>query len=294
MLALIVLAVGLLPVLSSSRAVAAPASNSSLVCTSNPTSTFTLTTKTGRISLPDGNTVFMWGYSEGNSAFQYPGPVLCVNQGETVTIILNNTLPQDVSIIFPGQENVLADGAPAQPVYDSTLPVPNLVSLTNLATANGGSVTYSFIASEPGTYEYESGTNPAVQVQMGLFGLIIVRPSMDTATDKYAYNKADTQYNPNAEFAMMLSELDPVLHQAIELGQPYDMNNYIPRYFLINGRSFPDTIAPNYAPWLPSQPYSSLVHINVNDASNPCQPWSTTLASERFSCPSTHMATMFV
>ncbi len=32
---------------------------------------------------------------------------------------------------------------------------------------------------------------------------------------------------------------------------------------MINGRSFPDTIAPNDAPWLPTQPYSALVHIQA-------------------------------
>ena len=68
-------------------------------------------------SCPDGNTMFMWGYSAGGGAFQHPGPVLCVNQGDTVTVILHNTLAEDVSIMFPGQENVLANGAPAQPQF---------------------------------------------------------------------------------------------------------------------------------------------------------------------------------
>ncbi len=35
----------------------------------------------------------MWGYSNGSDAFQHPGPVLCVNQGDTVTVILHNTRP---------------------------------------------------------------------------------------------------------------------------------------------------------------------------------------------------------
>ena len=38
------------------------------------------------------------------------------------------------------------------------------------------------------------------------------------------------------------------------------------RYFLINGRSMPDTIAPNLAAWLPSQPYGALIHIEPYDA----------------------------
>ncbi len=38
-------------------------------------------------------------------------------------------------------------------------------------------MTYSFVASKPGTYIYESGTNPEKQVRMGLFGALIVRPT---------------------------------------------------------------------------------------------------------------------
>ena len=45
---------------------------------------------------------------------------------------------------------------------------------------------------------------------------------------------------------------------------------------MINGRSFPDTVAPNGAAWLPNQPYGSLIHIHpynddpgAGDAYNP-------------------------
>ncbi len=34
----------------------------------------------------------MWGYSNGFDPFQHPGPVLCVHEGDTVTVILHNTL----------------------------------------------------------------------------------------------------------------------------------------------------------------------------------------------------------
>ena len=77
-----------------------------IVCTRGGTGTspiFNLTTKTGYISLPDGNTSFMWGYSSGFDAFQHPGPTLCVNEGDTVTVVLHNTLPAATSIVFPGR-----------------------------------------------------------------------------------------------------------------------------------------------------------------------------------------------
>jgi FtsP/CotA-like multicopper oxidase with cupredoxin domain len=199
--------------------------------------------------------MYMWGYSEGSNPFQHPGPVLCINEGDTVTVILQNNLEEDVSIMFPGHENVLANGLPAQPQFDGS----TLTSLTNVAAANGGSVTYSFVASEPGTYLYESGTNPRKQVGMGLFGSLIVRPSLG---DDFAYNRADSQFTATEEFMVLLSEIDPYQHQAAELGIPYNLNNYKARYWLINGRGFPDSIADNFTSWLPSQPYGALARIH--------------------------------
>jgi hypothetical protein len=245
-----------------------------MICTSNPSSTFTLTTRSGYISLPDGNVVYMWGFSEGGGAFQHPSPVLCVNEGDTVTIVLNNTLNQDVSIIFPGQENVRANGAPSQPIFNQA---GELVSLAPVAVANGGSVTYTFTANRPGTFLYESGTEPAKQVNMGLFGALVVRPAaqgLPTSDGNgipiaYAYNDADSAYNPATEYLILMSEIDPMLHMATEQGYLFNMNNYTPRYWLYNGRSFPDTISPNGAGWLPTQPYGSLVYLHPMDETNP-------------------------
>ena len=206
-----------------------------IVCTtgSSPNPTFTLDTKTGYIQLPDGNTMFMWGYSAGGGAFQHPGPVLCVNQGDTVTVILHNTLAEDVSIMFPGQENVLANGAPAQPQFDGS---GTLTSLTNVAPANGGSVTYSFVASNPGSFLYESGTNPQKQVHMGLFGALIVRPTMGA---NFAYNRADSQFTPDRRVHGAAVGDRPLPAPGGRSGTAFDLNNYHPRYWLINGRGFP-------------------------------------------------------
>jgi FtsP/CotA-like multicopper oxidase with cupredoxin domain len=232
-----------------------------VVCTegagTNPV--FDLTTKTGYITLPDANTAFMWGYSSGSDAFQHPGPVLCVHEDDRVTVILHNTLPDPVSIMFPGQHDVLADGAPAEPEFDGG---GRMTSLTKTAAAANGTVTYSFVAGDPGTYIYESGTNPEKQVHMGLFGALIVRPH--TGDDR-AYNRADSTFDPSEEFLVLLSELDPYQHQAVEQGKTFNMNNYRPRYWLINGRGFPDSIADNYASWLPSQPYGALAEVQPYD-----------------------------
>lgn len=219
--------------------------------------TINLATTDGYIGIPDGNTVYMWGYAfdvdnnaDGQPDFQHPGPNLCVYEGDTLTINLRNTLPEDVSIIFPGQLGVAASGGVA---------AANSLALA-AGASNGITVTYTFVASHPGTFIYESGTNLQKQVQMGLFGSIVVRPNAQTSP-WFVFNDVNTQFNATDEYMMLLSEIDPDLHAAVELGQPFDFTQYHPRYWLINGRSFPDTIAPNFASWLPTQPYGALLHI---------------------------------
>jgi FtsP/CotA-like multicopper oxidase with cupredoxin domain len=224
---------------------AAAAAASGLVCTAGPT--FNLTAKKGYVSTPDGNSVFMWGFAKSGGSFQMPGPVLCVTQGQTVTVNLTNQLPEPVSIVFPGQTGVTTTGGAA--------------GLFTREAAPNGSVTYRFVASQPGTYLYETGTNVKKQVDMGLYGALIVRPSMGA---KFAYSNTATQFNPAQEYLLLLHEFDPLLHRAVELGQPYDPTKFHPRYWAINGRSFPDTIADNNVASLPSQPYGALVQLQAS------------------------------
>jgi hypothetical protein len=76
------------------------------------------------------------------------------------------------------------------------------------------------------------------------------------------YDRADTAYAPEEEFLVLLSQIDPYLHQAVENGLPFNMNNYHPRYWMLNGRGFPDSVADNFAAYLPNQPYGALARIH--------------------------------
>jgi FtsP/CotA-like multicopper oxidase with cupredoxin domain len=219
-----------------------------LLCTPGPT--FNLRTATGYASFPDGNSLLMWSFVPDTgpaSLFQTPGPVLCVTEGDTVTVNLVNDLAEPVSIVFPGQTGVTATGAPGL--------------FTAEAGAGGGTASYTFTAGAPGTYLYESGTNPHRQIQMGLFGALIVRPAMGA---NFAYNDATTQFDPAEEFLILTHDLDPELHFAVEDGRPYDVTTMRDRYWTINGRSFPDTMADNNAPWLPGQPYGAIVQVQAS------------------------------
>lgn len=232
-----------------------------LVCTEDPGDTFDLQAAAGYMQTPDGNSVYMWSYAPNPGSFQLPGPVLCVTEGDTVTINLTNNLPEPTSIIFPGQTGVSTTGG-------------STGLLTAEAGPGGGTVSYSFIAGQPGTYLYESGTEQHKQVHMGLYGAIVVRPLLG---DNYAYNDPSTAFD--REFMILIHEVDPELHLAVERGRPYDITTRHDRYWTINGRSMPDTLNDNFVPWMPAQPYGGLVQV---EASYPGQPGTGTRALVRY------------
>lgn len=134
--------------------------------------TFTLTAKHDFISTSDGGSHYAWGYAFGTDLpMQYPGPTLIVRQGDTVKIVLNNSLPVPVSVVFPGLQGVTATGGNPGLLTREARAVP----LSENAVVAGP--TYTFVADKPGTYLYHSGTNPDLQVEMGLVGALIVRPN---------------------------------------------------------------------------------------------------------------------
>ncbi|MDT7545384.1 MAG: hypothetical protein QOE99_1494 [Actinomycetota bacterium] len=236
------------------------ATSEGLLCDTDAQQTFSLTAQDGYVSTPDGNSIYMWSYSNSSRGFQLPGPTLCVTSGKAVTVVLHNTLPEATSIIFPGQQGVKADGNPAQPQFDGS---GALTSMVQAAAKDTGSVTYTFTAGSPGTYLYKTGSDVNKQMQMGMYGALVVRPA---ASASQVNNRADSAFNPSTEYVFLLSEIDPDVHLAVERKQPVSWNAYNARYFMINGRSMPDTLAPNNASWLPSQPYGALVHIRPYDA----------------------------
>ncbi len=235
--------------------------------------TYNLSGGEARVSTPDGDSLLIWGYGP-PGAPQYPGPTLIVNQGDLVTINLTNTdLPRATSIVFPGQGDDAATPADESvTAIGGTCPgasgCPATELLTEEVAVGGGTVTYTFRATHAGTYMYHSGTNIELQVEMGLFGAIIVRPTgfnhADRAT-RTAYGHPDSAYV--SEYMYMMSEMDPVVHQMVDGGfyTDIDMTTYAPRLWFLNGRAAPDTLyykslAPytQSVPWLPHQPYNAL------------------------------------
>jgi manganese oxidase len=230
---------------------------------------FGLEAKPGFISAADGINIYNWGFGVTGSNMQYPAPTLIVNQGQTVVLTLRNNLPTRTSIVFPGQSGVSASCPVAT---DCVAPGVGRIATEVIP---GGTVVYTFNAANAGTYTYHSGTQMDVQLEMGLAGALIVRPP----TANQAYEHVDTKFSPDREYLLMLSEMDPLRHQAVHdqvaalpAVPPTDWRvntsgwgAYAPRYWFINGRNSPDTLAAAFAPALPNQPYNSLVQMHPGD-----------------------------
>ena len=212
---------------------------------------FNLVAAPGYISQPDGASIYSWGYGCNaapaslapatiagacpNGQMQLPGPTLIVTEGQTVTVTLTNNLPKaagNTSILFPGFKVCAATLNPDGSCTGTPSGTPGM--LTQEA-ANGGTVTYRFVADKAGTHSYYSGTQGDLQVEMGLFGALIVLPGtipqnciastpMATAqvTDrgsgvpqdfrlaKAAFNHPSACYD--REYLFQFSEIDPVIH----------------------------------------------------------------------------------
>lgn len=201
---------------------------------------FDLTATAGSISTPDGASIPTWGYAGGGGPMQYPGPTLIVEQGQEITVNLANDLDVNVSILFPGQEVAAAGGVDGALAREAP---------------PGETVTYTFRATRPGTFAYHSGTQPELQIEMGLVGALVVRPHLGPG---YAYNHSATGFD--REVLFLLTEMDPAIHALAAAGDAdaIDFSARWPVYWFINGRAAPDTLLPDGVGWLPSQPYSCM------------------------------------
>ncbi len=231
--------------------------------------TFNLYAFPFNMSLPEGTSLHMWGFGDsdagGNATHpegagynvpQYPGPTLIVDEGDPVTINLTNFgVPQPVSLVVTGHD-VQADPATGSP------------GLVTQAANVGQMVTYTFTASEPGTYIYHSldGASPGLHVEMGLLGTLIVRPAgFDAVTNRTAYGALGTAYTD--EFLYLLTEIDPDLHLEMERGHftHFTHSDRLAKIWFVNGRVFPDLFQGNFNSLLPHQPYQALAVAHPGD-----------------------------
>lgn len=190
----------------------------------------------------DGEVVPMWGFATCDATFTVceaptaPGPQIEVSAGDALTLHVDNQLPAPISIMVPGQ----GDGG--DPVYVTDALGRQRVRSFTHEVAAGSSGTYTFASLRAGTFLYESGTYPSIQVPMGLYGALVVGPGAGVCADSAesaAYDSEETCYD--SDTVLVFSELDPLQNYAVSMAASeaeYPVTvDYYPEYLLVNGES---------------------------------------------------------
>ena len=162
--------------------------------------------------------------------------------------------------------------------------------------------TYVYRPHDPGTYMYHCHVEDVEHVHMGMTGIVFVRALQNKTGNAagapvarsnggssgaplgYAYNDGVALNDPTStaydrEYPMFLSEVWNEAHWNDAHIQDTDWSRYKADFSLLNGRVYPDTIAPNgnrnastgeliapvNRPDLQYQPHSSLVECNAGD-----------------------------
>lgn len=177
-----------------------------------------LTAVKGNVAMVDGVSVPLFTYSSSTTPM-LPGPLITCQEGDTVQLMLTNTLATPVSFVV-GRTNV-------------ALNVPA-----------GGAQSISFPAPAAGTYLYYDDQNGGVNRIMGLHGALVVMP---TGIKNQSFVGGITFVR---QYKWVISTIDTAWASLVAAnGDAYVSSilstSFMPRYFLLNGTSFDLTHEPN-------------------------------------------------
>jgi FtsP/CotA-like multicopper oxidase with cupredoxin domain len=193
-------------------------------------------------------------------------PMMFFDEEDDIFITLTNLGLAQRPDLFDGHTLHWHGFVNAIPLFDG---VPEL----SLAVPIGRDFTYYYRPHDAGTYMYHCHFEDVEHVQMGMTGMVFVRPKQNQvrrgitsvnpafaagrptpwggtvaktiAPGKYAYNDYDGSTRYDREFAFMATELWSAAHYRDAHIQVNDWTDFDPSFWLLNGRAYPDTLAPN-------------------------------------------------
>jgi FtsP/CotA-like multicopper oxidase with cupredoxin domain len=200
---------------------------------------------------------------------QISAPMLGFDEGSEVRIDLTNLGLKQRPDLTDGHTMHWHGFMNAIPMFDG---VPE----GSFAVPIGKTVEYYYRPHDPGTYMYHCHFQDVEHVQMGMTGMVWVRPKLnsDGTGNRYAYNDVATRYD--REFPLFLTENEPEGHYRDAHIQVTNWADYRPGFSLFNGRAYPDTIAGDFDPMtsypagsagerLKYQPRSSVITANEGE-----------------------------
>ena len=192
---------------------------------------------------------------QGMVAANLPAPVLVADEGDELYLTLTNVgMTYRPDLFDP--HSVHWHGFPqAASVFDG---VPDSSIAINMAA----SFTYYYLANDPGTYFYHCHVEATEHMQMGMLGSLYVKPRQNrcltpgngpcppghVAGHTYAYNDGDGSTRYDVDYPIQITSFDPAFHEASVGVNPLPFADMKDTYFLLNGRSYPDTVQANCLP----------------------------------------------
>lgn len=190
--------------------------------------------------------------NQARPALRLPSPALRIEQGDQVSITLENThyMPHTLHLHGADHGFVQADGEGNDGVpITSEMPV-----------MPGSSRTYTLEPRHAGTMYYHCHVQPHVHVMMGLQGLFVIeenRPNnwlqtMNLGAGKVRVPSVAVREQYDQEYDLHYLDLDKELGEGIQrfndprlitkyMHRDYDITDSTTDYFTLNGRSFPYT-----------------------------------------------------
>ncbi len=219
-----------------------------------------------------------WVMQTGMLAANAPAPTIAVDEDDELFLSLTNVgMTMRPDLFDP--HTVHWHGFPeAASVFDG---VPD----SSISINMGATLTYYYNVKDAGTYMYHCHVEATEHMQMGMLGNLFVRPRQNKLTngtvlgththrngDTYAYNDGDGTTLYDVEVPIQMGSFDPDFHDASLNVQPLPFAGMRDRYFLLNGRGYPDTANATVLSTTDplgtsheSQPVDSLVVANAGD-----------------------------
>ena len=200
-----------------------------------------------------------WVMEEGMLAANAPAPTITVDEDDELFLTLSNVGMAMRPDLFDPHTVHWHGFAQAASIFDG---VPDASISVNM----GASLTYYYNAKDAGTYMYHCHVEATEHMQMGMLGNLWVRPRQNKLPDgtmlgahmhnnpdagpaddslvgdKYAFNDGDGSTRYDVEFPVQMGSFDPDFHDASLNVQPLPFAGMKDRYFLLNGRGYPDTV----------------------------------------------------
>jgi FtsP/CotA-like multicopper oxidase with cupredoxin domain len=201
-----------------------------------------------------------WVMEHGLLNANAPAPTIVVDEDDELYLSLTNVgMAMRPDLFDP--HTVHWHGFPqASSIFDG---VPD----SSISINMGATLTYYYKAMDAGTYMYHCHVEATEHMQMGMLGNLFVRPRQNrcpiatgepgaglpgsscpeghTTGDKYAYNDGDGTTAYDVEHEIQIGSFDPAFHDASLNVQPLPFAGMKDRYFLLNGRGYPDTVKDN-------------------------------------------------